>query len=128
MSPEPSSPIAWITATEEQLLSEVEVLGKKLSEQLIELGLDTAAHQRKFWDEWAKLPGDLSIAARNRQCEYECRALAAEVIQRRGYVAAISAKYDAVTNDLAVRCSRPMHPRRDTSELLPTDQGMSVVS
>jgi hypothetical protein len=124
--PEPSSPVAWIAASEEELLGEVEFLGRRLAAELIELGLDTAAHQRKFWDEWAKCPDTLSIAARNRQCECACRALASEIIERRGLIAAISTKYDAVVNVLDTRLGRPTHPRTVIEYPAPFDQGVSV--
>ncbi len=124
--PEPPSPLAWITASTEELLGEVESLGKRLAEQLIELGLDTAAHQRQFWDHWATLPMTVSVAARVRDCDYECRALAAEVIARRAMIASLQAKYDAVVNVLDVRMRRPMTSRSDLSELVPPDRGMAV--
>jgi hypothetical protein len=126
--PGPSSPVAWITASEEELLAELESLGRKLAVELGELGLDVAAHQRKFWDEWAKQDETATVAARNRQCEYQCRALAAAVIERRALVSAITAKYDAVVNVLDVRLGRPLRPRSPLEAPAPFDQGVSVAS
>lgn len=123
----PNSPL-WITATVDELLVEVESLGRRRAEALIDLGLDVAAHQRQFWDHWGTLPDEMSVAARNRACDYECRALAAEVIGRRASIASLTARYDAVVAVLDVRRGRPMHDGSVLDDLIPPDQGLSVLA
>ena len=125
---EPTRPLAWISASEDDLLHELESLTLRLSEQLTILGLDTAAYHRKYWDAWGHLPETMSVAARNRACEYECRAFAEEIIGRRALIAAIRAKYDCVVNFLDVRRQRPMAARTAALDHQALDHDMSLAT
>jgi hypothetical protein len=65
--------------------------------------MDAAAYHRKFWFTWQQLPADMSVAALNRECEMECRALKEEELLKRAILEGLIAKRDAIVAILAAR-------------------------
>lgn len=99
----PEAPESWGTIPIEDLMALLEDTTSRITIQLQEVAMDTAAYHRKFWFTWQQLPADMSIAALNRECEMECRALKEEELIKRSILEGLIAKRDAIVAILSAR-------------------------
>jgi hypothetical protein len=80
---------------------------QKTTSQLItahqEVAVSEGAYHRKFWTVWQQLNPDAPVAAKNRECESQCKELSSvitvDISTREGLIA----KRDALVAILAAR-------------------------
>ena len=99
----PQAPESWGTIPIDDLMALLEETTHRLAKQYEEVALDQGAYHRQFWHTWQQLPPDMSIAALNRECEMECRALNEAVILSRSILESLLAKRDALVAILSAR-------------------------
>ena len=97
------APESWGTIPIDDLMDLLEVTTHRLAKQYEEVAMDEGAYHRQFWGHWQKLPEGISIAAMNRECEMECRALNESVILSRSLLEGYLAKRDALVAILSAR-------------------------
>jgi len=75
----------------------------RLAKQYEEVAMDQGAYHRQFWFTWQQLPDGMTIAAMNRECEMQCRALNEALILSRSLLESVLAKRDALVAILSAR-------------------------
>ena len=94
---------SYVAATDDELLAELEHLSRQLAAAAESLAVDRGARQRQFWETWAKLNPDAPVAAKNRECEYQVRALDAHICMQEGVIASWAALAACVRDMLRAR-------------------------
>ena len=99
----PEAPESWGTMPLDDLMALLEATTGQLAKQHEEVALDQGAYHRKFWHTWQRLPDGMTIAAMNRECEMDCRALKEAEILSTSVREGLVAKRDALVAILNAR-------------------------
>lgn len=87
----------------ESLMALLQATTEKLVVQHQEVAVDEGAYHRKFWTTWQVLREDAPIAAKNRECELQCKELREQVVLGESIREGLVAKRDALVAILAAR-------------------------
>jgi len=87
----------------ESLIALLQTTTQKLAMQHEEVAVDEGACNRKFWTVWQTLREDAPIAAKNRECELQCKELREQVILGQSIREGLIAKRDALVAILHAR-------------------------
>lgn len=96
-------PEVWGTMPLEDLMVLLQKTTEKLSLQHQEVAVDDGAYHRKFWTIWQTLREDAPIAAKNRECELQCKELREQTILGESIREGLIAKRDALVAVLSAR-------------------------
>lgn len=99
----PEAPESWGTMPLDELMALLQSTTERLSTQFEEVAMDEGAYHRQFWKHWQDLPGDMTIAAMNRDCELVCKELREQVILGTSIREGLTAKRDALVAILEAR-------------------------
>jgi hypothetical protein len=80
---------------------------QKTTQQLVtqhqEVAVSEGSFHRKFWTVWQPLREDAAVAAKNRECELQCKELASQVTIDVSIREGLIAKRDALVAILGAR-------------------------
>lgn len=121
-----ASPNSWAYLSTDRLLGELAITGQALSEEHEALALDQMQYHRQWWDAWGNTDPAKSVAARNRDTERQMFGYGLLVMQRRGTVNSLVAKYDTLRAILDVRMNQMTSARSNLSETFPPNLDMEL--
>ncbi len=66
---------AWATMPLPDLMTTVQNEAGRLVRYIEQASIDEGAHQRAYWEHWAKLPADWGVTLATRDCELATKEL-----------------------------------------------------
>jgi hypothetical protein len=121
-----ANPNSWANLSNDDLLAALAETGASLAQEHEALALDQMQYHRAWWEAWGNTDPAKSVAARNRDTERHVFGYGLLVMQRRGTLNSLVAKYDTLRAILDVRTYQMTTELTDISESYPPNRGLEL--